>query len=133
MKDGTKNYEDILNFYDKKVSQMTKSRVNDLYKNLAYIDRIEEGVVRYLARQIENGDVFYYSDRTNEAIDLFRQQFLNIRQNIRKNIKLDLDTDLGFQSSVNALVSSQIGQMQKNRIILILQRRGLKRINIRKL
>nr|DAE30971.1 MAG TPA: hypothetical protein [virus sp. ctML55]DAF44720.1 MAG TPA: hypothetical protein [Podoviridae sp. ct8Lf7] len=29
---------------------MTKSRVNDLYKNLAYIDRIEEGVVRYLAR-----------------------------------------------------------------------------------
>lgn len=127
MKDGTKNYEDILNFYDKKVSQMTKSRVNDLYKNLAYIDRIEEGVVRYLARQIENGDVFYYSDKTNEAIDLFRQQFLNIRQNIRKNIKLDLDTDLGFQSSVNALVSSQIGQMQKNRIISNLIEKGIEK------
>ena len=127
MKDGTKNYEDILNFYDKKVSQMTKSRVNDLYKNLAYIDRIEEGVVRYLARQIETGDVFYYSDRTNEAIDLFRQQFLNIRQNIRKNIKLDLDTDLGFQSSVNALVSSQIGQMQKNRIISNLIEKGIEK------
>jgi hypothetical protein len=51
---------------------MTKNRVNDLYRNLAYIDRMEEGVVRHLARQVENGDVFYYSDRTNEAIDLFR-------------------------------------------------------------
>lgn len=127
MKDGTKNYEDILNFYDKKVSQMTKSRVNDLYKNLAYIDRMEEGVVRHLARQVENGDVFYYSDRTNEAIDLFRQQFLNIRQNIRKNIKLDLDSDLGFQSSINTLVSSQVGQMQKNRIISNLIEKGIEK------
>lgn len=127
MKDGTRNYEDILNFYDKKVSQMTKSRINDLYRNLAYIDRLEEGVVRYLARQVENSDVFYYNDRTNEAIELFRQQFLNIRQNIRKNIKLDLDTDLGFQSSVNSLVSSQIGQMQKNRIISNLIEKGIEK------
>lgn len=29
---------------------MTKNRVNDLYKNLAQIDRVEEGVVRYLAK-----------------------------------------------------------------------------------
>lgn len=28
---------------------MTKNRVNDLYRNLAYIDRMEEGVVRHLA------------------------------------------------------------------------------------
>ena len=127
MNEGTRNYENILNFYDKKVSQTTKNRVNDLYKNLAYIDRIEEGVVRYLARQVENGDVFYYSDRTNEAIDLFRQQFLNIRQNIRKNIKLDLDSDLGFQSSINTLVSSQVGQMQKNRIISNLIEKGIEK------
>ena len=127
MNEGTRNYENILNFYDKKVSQTTKNRVNDLYKNLAYIDRIEEGVVRYLARQVENGDVFYYSDRTNEAIDLFRQQFLNIRQNIRKNIKLDLDSDLGFQSSINTLVLSQVGQMQKNRIISNLIEKGIEK------
>lgn len=127
MNESTKNQEKILNFYDKKVSQTTKDRVNDLYKNLAYIDRIEEGVVRYLARQVENGDVFYYSDRTNEAIDLFRQQFLNIRQNIRKNIKLDLDSDLGFQSSINTLVSSQVGQMQKNRIISNLIEKGIEK------
>lgn len=127
MNEGTRNYENILNFYDKKVSQMTKNRVNDLYRNLAYIDRMEEGVVRYLARQVENGDVFYYSDRTNEAIDLFRQQFLNIRQNIRKNIKLDLDSDLGFQSSINTLVSSQVGQMQKNRIISNLIEKGIEK------
>lgn len=127
MNEGTRNYENILNFYDKKVSQTTKGRVNDLYKNLAYIDRMEEGVVRYLARQVENGDVFYYSDRTNEAIDLFRQQFLNIRQNIRKNIKLDLDSDLGFQSSINTLVSSQVGQMQKNRIISNLIEKGIEK------
>lgn len=127
MNEGTRNYENILNFYDKKVSQTTKDRVNDLYKNLAYIDRMEEGVVRYLARQVENGDVFYYSDRTNEAIDLFRQQFLNIRQNIRKNIKLDLDSDLGFQSSINTLVSSQVGQMQKNRIISNLIEKGIEK------
>ena len=127
MNEGTRNYENILNFYDKKVSQMTKNRVNDLYRNLAYIDRIEEGVVRHLARQVENGDVFYYSDRTNEAIDLFRQQFLNIRQNIRKNIKLDLDSDLGFQSSINTLVSSQVGQMQKNRIISNLIEKGIEK------
>ena len=127
MNEGTRNYENILNFYDKKVSQMTKNRVNDLYRNLAYIDRMEEGVVRHLARQVENGDVFYYSDRTNEAIDLFRQQFLNIRQNIRKNIKLDLDSDLGFQSSINTLVSSQVGQMQKNRIISNLIEKGIEK------
>lgn len=127
MNEGTRNYENILNFYDKKVPQTTKDRVNDLYKNLAYIDRMEEGVVRYLARQVENGDVFYYSDRTNEAIDLFRQQFLNIRQNIRKNIKLDLDSDLGFQSSINTLVSSQVGQMQKNRIISNLIEKGIEK------
>lgn len=127
MNEGTRNYENILKFYDKKVSQMTKNRVNDLYRNLAYIDRIEEGVVRHLARQIENGDVFYYSDRTNEAIDLFRQQFLNIRQNIRKNIKLDLDSDLGFQTSINTLVSSQVGQMQKNRIISNLIEKGIEK------
>lgn len=127
MNEGTRNYENILNFYDKKVSQMTKNRVNDLYRNLAYIDRMEEGVVRHLAGQVENGDVFYYSDRTNEAIDLFRQQFLNIRQNIRKNIKLDLDSDLGFQSSINTLVSSQVGQMQKNRIISNLIEKGIEK------
>lgn len=127
MNEGTRNYENILNFYDKKVSQMTKNRVNDLYRNLAYIDRMEEGVVRHLARQVKNGDVFYYSDRTNEAIDLFRQQFLNIRQNIRKNIKLDLDSDLGFQSSINTLVSSQVGQMQKNRIISNLIEKGIEK------
>lgn len=127
MNEGTKNYESILNFYDKKVSQMTKNRVNDLYKNLAQIDRVEEGVVRYLARQVENGDVFYYNDKTDQALELFRQQFLNIKQNIRKNIKLDLDSDLGFQSSVNALVSSQIGQMQKNRIISNLIEKGIEK------
>lgn len=127
MNEGTRNYENILNFYDKKVPQTTKDRVNNLYRNLAYIDRIEEGVVRHLARQVENGDVFYYSDRTNEAIDLFRQQFLNIRQNIRKNIKLDLDSDLGFQSSINTLVSSQVGQMQKNRIISNLIEKGIEK------
>ena len=106
---------------------MTKNRVNDLYRNLAYIDRMEEGVVRHLARQVENGDVFYYSDKTNEAVDLFRQQFLNIRQNIRKNIRLDLDSDLGFQSSINTLVSSQVGQMQKNRIISNLIEKGIEK------
>ena len=48
-------------------------------------------------------------------------------QNIRKNIKLDLDSDLGFQSSINTLVSSQVGQMQKNRIISNLIEKGIEK------
>nr|DAX08946.1 MAG TPA: hypothetical protein [Bacteriophage sp.] len=72
MIEGSNNYKNILEFYNKKVSSITKNKVNTLYKNLAYLDRVEEGVVRYLARQVENGDPFYYEDKTNEAIDLFR-------------------------------------------------------------
>lgn len=127
MKDGTQNYKNILDFYDKKVSQVTKNRVGDLYKNLAYIDRVEEGVVRHLARQVENGDMFYYNDRTNDAVELLRQQFLNIRQNIRKTIKLDLDSDLGFQSSISSLVQSELKQMQKNRIVSNLIEKGIEK------
>ena len=50
MVEGSNNYKNILEFYNKKVSSITKNRVNDLYENLSYLDRIEEGVVRYLAK-----------------------------------------------------------------------------------
>lgn len=127
MVEGSNNYKNILEFYNKKVSSVTKNRVNTLYKNLAYLDRIEEGVVRYLARQVENGDPFYYEDRTNEAIDLFRDQFLNIKNSIRKDIKLDFDSDINFSTGVNTLISSQIGQMQKNRVISNLIEQGIEK------
>ena len=127
MKNGTKNYNEILNFYDKKVSSITRNRVNDLYKNLANIDKVEEGVVRHLARQVENGGMFYYDDRTNESLELFRSQFLNMRNSIRKNIQLDFDSDIGFQTSVNSLISEGVGQMQKNRIISNLIQKGIEK------
>ncbi len=127
MKEGSNNYKNILEFYNKKVQSITRNRVNTLYKNLAYLDKIEECVVRYLARQVENGDLFYYEDKTNEAIDLFRDQFLNIKNSIRKDIKLDFDTDLNFKTGINTLISSQIDQMQKNRVISNLIEQGIEK------
>lgn len=121
------NYKKIIEYIysGNKISKTTKNRVNEQYANLAEIDRMEEAVVRYLARQVENGDMFYY-DKTDDVIKLIMNQFQNLTASIRNSMKIDLSSDIGFQSNIQTLISENINIMKENRIITNIIEKGIK-------
>ena len=121
------NYKKIIEYIysGNKISKTTKNRVNEQYANLAEIDRMEEAVVRYLARQVENGDMFYY-DKTDDVIKLIMNQFQNLTASIRNSMKIDLSSDIGFQSNIQTLISENIDSMKENRIITNIIEKGIK-------
>lgn len=130
MQNGTRNYLNILDFYNtKKIPVKYKYRkdIEQNYKNLAYIDKIEELVVKYISRQIENGDYFYYDDQTTGAVRDFAKLFLDLEASIRDTLKESFDTDMGFMSNIQSLISGNIPQMQKNRIITNLIEKGIEK------
>lgn len=124
---NTSNYRKIIEYIysGNNISKTTKNRVNKQYANLAEIDRMEEAVVRYLARQVENGDMFYY-DKTNDVIKLIMNQFQNLTASIRDSVKIDLSSDIGFQSNIQTLISENVNAMKENRIITNIIEKGIK-------
>lgn len=129
MQNGTRNYLNILDFYNKKIPVKYKYRkdIEQNYKNLAYVDKIEELVVKYISRQIENGDYFYYEDQTIEAVRDFAKLFLDLEASIRGTLKESFDSDMGFMSNMQSLISGNVSQMQKNRIITNLIEKGIEK------
>jgi len=71
IKNGTHIYEDILDKYDEegKELKVIKDRVETSYKNMAYLDKKEEIVVRYLARIMENGSSLFYANNEKKLQD----------------------------------------------------------------
>jgi hypothetical protein len=102
------NYKDILDYFLSK-NDINKSIINgeSKYKNLAYLDRVEEAVVRYIANAIYNSKTLYKED-TNPIIDDFIKQFNRLRADTKKELSVKLDSDLDFVTSAKTLITTNL-------------------------
>lgn len=106
-------------------------RVNKSYSKFAEIDRIEEIVVRSLARNVENDVLFMGNEFNSEnkaVLDLIVREFGNLNARINKKFKQllnDTKSDISFESAVKLIHQSNVDEMTKQRQIANFIKKGI--------
>lgn len=132
IKNGTNNYEIILSKFDE-TNRRFKSivkQVDKLYHNMAYLDKKEEMVVRYMERQIENNSPLFYNessvDAEKEISSRLMEVFGNAKKEMNSVIRYDYSNkeekdNITFKTAFQAMFKGKdndlLDRMSKQRIV----------------
>lgn len=133
IKNGTHIYEDILDKYDEEGKELKaiKDRVETSYKNMAYLDKKEEIVVRYLARIMENGSSLFYANNEKKLQDQTTSELLSLVRktlgDVQEALSFDFKSDVEFKNSFDTLFKDKniTSEMTKQRIVANLIEDGI--------
>lgn len=122
-KNNTNNYETILDYFNNNSRyDSIRDYVNKTYPNLAYQDKLEEVVVRAFARNMENTNALYLSEKPGyleeNLINQIRKEFSQYSNTARQALTMPISNDAEFPTAFNELFKGNDlkEEMKKNRI-----------------
>lgn len=122
-KNNTNNYETILDYFNNNSRyDSIRDYVNKTYPNLAYQDKLEEVVVRAFARNMENTNALYLSEKSGyleeNLINQIRKEFSQYSNTARQALTMPIANDAEFPTAFNELFKGNNlkEEMKKNRV-----------------
>lgn len=121
-------YQELIYHFYNDAYEGYKTFVNKHYENLAKIDKMEEVVVRSLAKNMTNGTNFFDVKNITEFDKLIFKSFINLSGNIKEQIKkINNNNDINFPTTIKTLISEKdnLNKMQRNRLITNVIQKGI--------